>query len=202
MALGGGAVLSERTRATRAARAFTVLLDVDPETAWARVEGSDRPLARDPDAFRALHRERQPVYDDVADATALDVDGVVLAAAGVHVEPDSLDALGALVPGDGPLALVTDAHVSGIHGVRAQLALGARDVERHEVPAGEAAKTPAVLERLWTSLRIGRDGGVVALGGGATTDVAGFVAATHMRGVPWSAVPTTMFGQVDAGIGG
>ena len=202
VALGGGAVLSERTRATLAARAFTVLLDVDPETAWARVEGSDRPLARDPDAFRALHRERQPVYDDVADATALDVDGVVLAAAGVHVEPDGLDALGDLVPGDGPLALVTDAHVSGIHGVRAQLALGARDVERHEVPAGEAAKTPAVLERLWTSLRIGRDGGLVALGGGSTTDVAGFVAATHMRGVPWTAVPTTLVGQVDAGIGG
>ena len=202
VALGGGAVLSERTRATLAARAFTVLLDVDAETAWARVEGSDRPLARDPDAFRALHRERQPVYDDVADATALDVDGVVLAATGVHVEPDALDALGDLVPGDGSLALVTDAHVSGIHGVRAQLALGARDVERHEVPAGEAAKTPAVLERLWTSLRIGRDGGVVALGGGSTTDVAGFVAATHMRGVPWTAVPTTLVGQVDAGIGG
>ena len=86
--------------------------------------------------------------------------------------------------------------------MRAQLALGARDVERHEVPAGEAAKIPAVLERLWTSLRIGRDGGLVALGGGSTTDVAGFVAATHMRGVPWTAVPTTLVGQVDAGIGG
>ena len=70
------------------------------------------------------------------------------------------------------------------------------------MPAGEAAKTPAVLERLWTSLRIGRDGGLVALGGGSTTDVAGFAAATHMRGVPWTAVPTTLVGQVDAGIGG
>ena len=202
VALGGGAVLSQRTRETLALRAFTVLLDVDPETAWARVGGTGRPLATDPDAFRALHRERQPVYDDVADATAVDVDGIVLAAAGVHVETDALDDLGALVPGDGPVALVADAHVSGIHGVRAQLALGARDVEQHEVPAGEAAKTPAVLERLWTSLRIGRDGWLVALGGGSTTDVAGFVAATHARGIPWTAVPTTLVGQVDAGIGG
>ena len=110
--------------------------------------------------------------------------------------------LGELAPGQGSVALVADAHVSGIHGIRAQLALGSRDVEGHEVPAGEAAKVPAVLERLWTSFRIGRDGTLVALGGGSTTDVAGFAAATHMRGIPWTAVPTTLVGQVDAGIGG
>ena len=43
---------------------------------------------------------------------------------------------------------------------------------------------------------------MVALGGGCTTDVGGFAAATYLRGVPWVAVPTTMVGQVDAGIGG
>jgi shikimate kinase/3-dehydroquinate synthase len=202
LALGGGAVLSERTRETLATRAFTVLIDVEPETAWQRVSGSDRPLAQEEDAFHALHRDRQPVYDAVADARARDVDGILLAAAGVHVEVGSLDELGALVPGDGELELVVDEHVAGIHGVRAQVALGARDVAIHEVPAAEAAKAAAVLERLWSGLRIGRDGGIVALGGGSTTDVAGFAAATYMRGVPWTAVPTTLVGQVDAGIGG
>ncbi len=202
VALGGGAVLSERTRESLARRAFTVVLDVEPETAWQRVAGTDRPLARDEAAFHALHRERLPLYDEVADATAEDADGIVLAAAGVTVETDALDELGALVPGDGPVALVADGHVSGIHGARAQVGLGARDVEEHEVPAGEAAKTPAVLERLWSALRLGRDGTLVALGGGSTTDVAGFAAATHMRGIPWAAVPTTLVGQVDAGIGG
>jgi shikimate kinase/3-dehydroquinate synthase len=202
LALGGGAVLSERTRKTLATRAFTVLIDVEPETAWQRVSGSDRPLAQEEDAFHALHRDRQPVYDAVADARARDVDGILLAAAGVHVEVGSLDELGALVPGDGELELVVDEHVAGIHGVRAQVALGARDVAIHEVPAAEAAKAAAVLERLWSGLRIGRDGGIVALGGGSTTDVAGFAAATYMRGVPWTAVPTTLVGQVDAGIGG
>ena len=59
-----------------------------------------------------------------------------------------------------------------------------------------------MLERLWRSLRIGRDGTIVALGGGCTTDVAGFAAATYMRGVAWVAVPTTLVGQVDAAIGG
>ena len=202
LALGGGAVLSERTRKTLATRAFTVLIDVEPETAWQRVSGSDRPLAQEEDAFHALHRDRQPVYDAVADARARDVDGILLAAAGVHVEVGSLDELGALVPGDGELELVVDEHVAGIHGVRAQVALGARDVAIHEVPAGEAAKAAVVLERLWSALRIGRDGGIVALGGGSTTDIAGFAAATYMRGVPWTAVPTTLVGQVDAGIGG
>ena len=51
-------------------------------------------------------------------------------------------------------------------------------------------------------LRIGRDGTIVGLGGGCTTDLAGFAAATYMRGVPWVAVPTTLVGQVDAAIGG
>jgi shikimate kinase / 3-dehydroquinate synthase len=202
VALGGGAVLSERTRAELERRAFTVLLDVEPETAWERVEGTDRPLAQDEDAFHALHRERQPVYEAVADAQARDVEGILLAAAGVHVEAGAMDELGELVPGDGPVELVVDGHVSGIHGIRAQVALGARDLGPHEVPAGEAAKTAAVLERLWSRLRIGRDGSLVALGGGSTTDVAGLAAATYMRGVAWTAVPTTLVGQVDAAIGG
>jgi 3-dehydroquinate synthetase len=92
--------------------------------------------------------------------------------------------------------------VAGIHGVTAQLALGSRDVALHEVPPGEPAKAIAVLERLWRALRIGRDGTIVGLGGGCTTDLAGFAAATYMRGVPWVAVPTTLVGQVDAAIGG
>ena len=202
VALGGGAVLSERTRETLSAGAFTVLLDVEPETAWQRVAGSGRPLAQAEEDFHALHRERQPVYEAVADARVHDVDGILLAAAGVHVELGALDELEVLVPGDGAVELVVDEHVAGIHGVRAQVALGARDVASHEIPAGEAAKTAAVLGRLWEALRIGRDGGIVALGGGSTTDLAGFAAATYMRGVPWTAVPTTLVGQVDAGIGG
>ncbi|MGH3114257.1 MAG: 3-dehydroquinate synthase, partial [Gaiellaceae bacterium] len=59
-----------------------------------------------------------------------------------------------------------------------------------------------VVERLWSELEIGRDGTIVAFGGGSTTDVAGFVAATYLRGVRWVAVPTTLTGQVDAAIGG
>jgi 3-dehydroquinate synthetase len=55
---------------------------------------------------------------------------------------------------------------------------------------------------LWRSLRLDRSGTLVALGGGTTTDLAGFAAATYMRGVDWVAVPTSLVGQVDAAIGG
>ena len=202
VALGGGTVLSEPTRAILQRRAFTVLLDIDPATAWTRASEGGRPLAIDEHAFHALYRARLPVYEDAADASARDADGVVLAAAGIDVRIGALDLLDELVPGDGPVEIVADANVAGIHGVTAQLGLGNRDAASHDVPPGEHAKTLAVLERLWRALRIGRDGTIVGLGGGCTTDLAGFAAATYMRGVPWVAVPTTLVGQVDAAIGG
>ena len=69
-----------------------------------------------------------------------DIDGIVLAAAGIHVGSGAIDLLGELVPGSGPIEIVADATVAGIHGVAAQLALGARDIATHDVPAGEPAK--------------------------------------------------------------
>jgi 3-dehydroquinate synthetase len=203
VALGGGAVShSPLVRTQLRTGAFTVWLDIDSDTAWERVAGSDRPLARDESRFRALYDERGPAYAEVADARAGDAEGAVLAAAGVHVAPGAVDRLDELVPGRGPVEVVADVHVAGIHGVQAQVALGGRDIAFHEVVQGEAAKTPSHLERLWRSLRIGRDGTLVALGGGSTTDLVGFAAATWARGVPWVPVPTTLVGQVDAAIGG
>jgi 3-dehydroquinate synthetase/shikimate kinase len=201
LALGGGAVTHPETRALLQG-ARTVLIEVDVEMAWARVRGTNRPLARDEAQFRRLYDERQPFYREVADAVASDTDGVVLAAGGIRHEPGALDRLGELVPGQGPVALVADAVVMGIYGVRAQEALGKRLATMHELPPGEEAKQGSVAERLWSELRLDREGTIVALGGGCTTDVGGFVAATYLRGVPWVAVPTTLVGQVDAAIGG
>jgi hypothetical protein len=198
IALGGGAVLSEATRAALRERAVCVLLDVEPGVAWDRVRGSGRPLAQGEERFHELYEERRPVYREVADATARDADDVALAAAGVHVGLGSLERLGELVPGDGPVALAADSVVAGIHGMDAQLALGGRLSTRHEV----AGKSAADLEKLWRSLRLDRRGMLVALGGGTTTDLAGFAAATYMRGVDWVPVPTSLVGQVDAAIGG
>ena len=175
IALGGGAVLSSDTRDLLAQRAFTVLLEIDPETAWQRARQSRRPLAIDEESFHALFRDRLPLYEEVANAHAHahDADGVVLAAAAIDVRIGAIDLLEELVPGKGAVEIVSDANVAGIHGVTAQLALGDRDIALHEVPPGEPAKAIAVLERLWRALRIGRDGTIVGLGGGCTTDLAG-----------------------------
>jgi len=202
LALGGGAITQEPVRAALRERALTVLVDVGVDTAWERVRGSDRPLAQERAAFLALHDQRAPLYRKVADAVARDVDDAVLAAAGVVVERGALQRLGSLVPGDGPVALVSDPHVAGIHGMDAQLALGARLAETHELPPGEEAKTLVALDRLWQELRLDRRGTIAALGGGCTTDAAGFAASAYLRGIPWVPVATSLVAQVDAAIGG
>ncbi|MGH7262362.1 MAG: 3-dehydroquinate synthase family protein, partial [Candidatus Rokuibacteriota bacterium] len=73
------------------------------------------------------------------------------------------------------------------------------------VPEGEAAKTVAVAERCWDeclAAGLDRTSTLLALGGGAVGDLAGFVAATYMRGIPFVQLPTTLLAQVDASIGG
>lgn len=73
------------------------------------------------------------------------------------------------------------------------------------VPDGEAAKKPSVLEACWTALAeagFTRSDAVVGIGGGATTDLAGFVAATWLRGVRYVSVPTSVLAMVDAAVGG
>ena len=201
---GGGAVTQGAVRRALRERAFTVYLDVDVETAWKRARGKNRPLASDEGTFRRLYAERQALYEEVADAVVRtgDVDDVVLAAGGVVVEVGALDRLGELVPGSEAVALAADARVMDLYGDRARSAIGGRLASVHEVPPGAPAKTLRECERLWRALRLDRTGTLAALGGGCTTDAAGFVAATYLRGIQWAAVPTTLVGQVDAAIGG
>ncbi len=73
------------------------------------------------------------------------------------------------------------------------------------VPSGEAAKSAAILTALWSFLaerKVTRTDCIVAIGGGATTDLIGFLAATWLRGVRVVLVPTTLLGMVDAAVGG
>ncbi len=89
--------------------------------------------------------------------------------------------------------------------VRDVLATGGVEVVLAPVPDGEAAKDVAVAGELWSLLgRAGftRSDVVVGVGGGAATDLAGFVAATWLRGVRVVLVPTTLLGMVDAAVGG
>jgi len=103
-------------------------------------------------------------------------------------------------------ALVSDVEVAPHYGEPLVLALAAHaPVSLHVIPSGEAHKTRDTWARVTDGLLdagCGRDTTVVALGGGVVGDLAGFVAATFMRGVPVVQCPTTLLAMIDASVGG
>lgn len=105
------------------------------------------------------------------------------------------------------IALVTDSNVDRLHGDRIvrEIESGGIRVDRLVVPAGEKSKTlenHARLVRAFAAFEMTRSDAVVALGGGVTGDLAGFAAATYMRGIPFVQIPTTLLAMVDSSIGG
>jgi 3-dehydroquinate synthase len=119
---------------------------------------------------------------------------------------DTVERLVELIDG-ARVALLTDRTVMGLYGpivVRA-LERAGLELEVGVVPPGERHKTLAQACELldWlTGTQIGRRDVIVNLGGGVVIDMGGWVASLYMRGVPYVNVPTTLIGQVDAGIGG
>jgi len=107
----------------------------------------------------------------------------------------------------GQVAVVSDASTAARYEpdlLRSLESVGLKAVKLR-VPAGERGKQLRIVAQLWASLagsRVGRDGGIIALGGGSVGDVTGFVAATYLRGIRLAQVPTTLLGMADASIGG
>ena len=112
------------------------------ETAWKRVGALDRPLAQREAEFRKLYESRGRPYAEAAEATAQSVEDVLLAALVIAV-PGGIH--------QRPAAVVADERVLQLHPP-------APDRPVLTVPAGEAAKSLAVVERLWRELPLGRDG--------------------------------------------
>lgn len=105
------------------------------------------------------------------------------------------------------VALIADEHVHALHGeqVEGALAAASKRVETYLFSGGEAAKTLHTFGNLLERLNgdgFERGSAVLALGGGITGDVAGFVAASHLRGVAFYNLPTTLLAMVDASVGG
>jgi len=222
IALGGGAAGSARVRAALA-RHLVVLLDVDVATAWQRA-GGRRPLARDRGRFEALHAERRPLYEELADVVLTDssrdaVRAAVPAIGALRDAPPRTRMLWArsasgsypVYVGDGVLAgalrarrgrsfLVTDETVGALYAD--QVGEVASTVS---VPPGEAAKTweqAGLVLRALAAAGMEHEDHVLALGGGVVGDIAGFCAATYQRGVAVIQLPTTLVAQVDSAYGG
>jgi shikimate kinase/3-dehydroquinate synthase len=221
LSLGGGAVLSPSVR-ERLRRHTVVLLDVDVETAWRRCANKRRPLANDHGAFAALHAQRQPLYESIADAVLIDSsrDAVRRAMPALRTlarAPEGTKLLWAVAAsgsypvhvGEGLIGsgfwpvlgrrfVITDEAVGALYQVRDAAA-------ELRMPPGEEHKTLASVERLLRGLAaagMDHEDHVVALGGGVVGDVAGFCAALYQRGVGVVQVPTTLVAQVDSAYGG
>ena len=125
-------------------------------------------------------------------------------------EPGLLDQAGSLLR---PIlkgrmaAIVTDSNVEPLYAARLarSLHLAGFQAALLEIPAGETSKCPEVLAELWEQMMdvgLTRSDAVIALGGGVVGDLAGFAAATILRGVDFVQIPTTLLAQVDSSVGG
>ena len=121
----------------------------------------------------------------------------------IHIGSGLLSARELYAPHLGGVAVVTNAVVAPLYLAQVKKAMG--DTADIIVPDGEEAKSWRGVEQVVDGLlaaRLGRDGLVVALGGGVIGDLAGFAAAVYQRGVPFVQVPTTLLAQVDSSVGG
>jgi 3-dehydroquinate synthase len=120
----------------------------------------------------------------------------------VHIGTNVLDEVRKRLDYHSSAALVGDAHAVQLH---ASKLVGCEHLARLDLPRGEAAKDFATLERcldFFAESRLDRDSLVIAFGGGATCDLAGFAASIYMRGISVVHCPTTLLAQVDASVGG
>ena len=122
-----------------------------------------------------------------------------------RVENGGLQTLGTLLSENGckpPFIIISDSNTVPLYADALGQRLDARTVI---FPAGEKNKTIKTMTQLWRDLLnagIERGGTILALGGGVVNDMAGFAAATIMRGVAWVSIPTSLLSMVDASLGG
>ncbi len=232
VALGGGALLDPQNRSLAEAHGTVVFLNASYETLLARVsaETGTRPLLTGdlPGKLRALLARRAEHYASFSvqiDTDSLEPDDAawqIQVALGRFFLPGEaggcpiyLQAQGLAYCGDalqsrglkGPIALVSDENVAPLHAAGAARSLRecGYTVSERIIPAGEAHKTIDTVNQLWSdylAAGLERTSTVVALGGGVLSDLAGFAAATFLRGVRWVVLPTTLLAMIDAGLGG
>jgi len=168
------------------------------------LDTSDRTPDEIADLLCRLLQSREPSARRTVRIALGDRSYDVLIGSGLLVEAgERIRALGLT----GRVAIVTDDTVGPLYGARLEESLRKAGFEPTciEVPAGEASKSLGEAGRLYEAFLdagLDRHGAVLALGGGVVGDLAGFVAATFMRGIAHVQVPTTLLAQVDSSVGG
>jgi 3-dehydroquinate synthetase len=224
IALGGGTVASDVTRALLLRRGTMVHLHADVTTLLARARAENRPLLQGEsprDVMAALLAARHDAYAEApvrVDTSAGSPEEIareierglaarpVLVPLGRRSYCARFGPRTALVPmlSRQPRVLVVCDENTQAFGGEVCGSLGASG-RLLTLPAGEAHKNIGALERIWDAASdadVQRDGAFVAVGGGVVGDVTGLAAATWLRGVPFIVVPTTLLSMADSAIGG
>jgi 3-dehydroquinate synthase len=225
IAVGGGALLNPNNRALLERSGLIICLRAEPNELLVRTASATRPLLdgdNPAEQLAALLKARRYLYDsfpaqcDTTNKTVAQAAGEIIAllaprtlpvnAPGLKHEillgyglleslPATLDEHGLT----GPTLLVTDENVAR------QSLITNYQLPITILPAGEQHKTLDTIRGLYDSFLehgLDRSGLIVALGGGVIGDMAGFAAATFMRGIRWVNAPTTLLAMVDASLGG
>jgi 3-dehydroquinate synthase len=229
--LGGGALLREENRSIAETNGQVVFLDASLPTLIARLSGdvNERPLLAGEleSKLVALLKEREDHYISFSlrvDASsepeqiAWEVQRTLgryhvwgmRASYDVLVQENGLKQLGEMLKTrgqNGPVLVVSDTNVGPLYAedVMSSLKAAGYLTSLKIIPAGEEHKTLETVSSLWRACleaRLDRKSAIIALGGGVVSDLAGFAAATFMRGVQWIGLPTTVLSMVDASIGG
>ncbi|MEN9577024.1 MAG: 3-dehydroquinate synthase [Pseudomonadota bacterium] len=231
IAVGGGALLRRETRLLALDRAVVITLSADLQTLLGRAaaDPTQRPLFRGgPDAIARLLETRLVAYAEahaqldvsqdspaaVAEAAdaiwTRDPIGVAAGLESYSVEIGNellATRLSAELVGASAALMITDTNVDPLYGavVRRAMQVAGHTPTTFRLTPGEEHKNPGTLAQIWEgclAAGLDRKSRLVGLGGGVTTDVTGFAAATWMRGISWYSCPTTLLGMVDASVGG
>jgi len=231
VSLGGGALLSKKNRMFVESFGKVICLQAKQRTLAKRLDAApgERPLLEDGQkTLEALLEDRTEHYrsftlqittderslDDLLWRAQVALGHYYPQAMGdgyrVLIEGGSLGDVAVLLPDDAkcsPLALVSDETVAALYAPQLLAALEKAGYEAHLItfPAGEQNKNLATTQSLWDAFlaaKLERGSWVLALGGGVVSDMAGFAAATYLRGLSWGVLPTTLLSMVDASLGG
>ena len=232
ISLGGGALMDAQNRTQVESHGPVLCLDASLDDLLQRLgaNSEERPLLAgnlrsrldDMLAVRADHYASFPLKIDTHGLSSTEIAGEAQLRLGafhvrgmgagydVRVQAGGLDSLGENLAGRGlraPVVVVCDENVAAHYSQRALQSLRDNGFSSHLalLRSGEHFKTLESVAQLWeafTAARLERSSTVVALGGGVVGDLAGFAAATYLRGVNWVAVPTSLLAMVDASLGG
>jgi len=231
IALGGGALLRTQNRALAEKSGKIIFLEVDAETLAERLSQDEnkRPLLAGElrEKLTALLEKRKehyasfPLRVNAASEKSQILWDIQRKLGHFHsrsmgtgydilIQEGGIDRIGEMLKERdlrGPILLVSDSNVAPIYAERVlnALKLAGYAAQQSVIPAGETHKTLESVSQLWrATLNAGLDrkSTIVSLGGGMTSDLAGFTAATFMRGCNWVALPTSLLAMVDASMGG